>query len=638
LLFHRACPGGYGGCSPRAKTVLFALVAVLSLAGCVSMPSAGPVQSYPVTQGVDAQGEPYQQVVIGPPVAGWSPAQIVQGFLAASASFGNNWQVAREYMTPQESKLWSPSWSAIVYSNGPNVQRTAYTVPAAAKPDAIVKSTAKRAKSTKPEKIQATVTITGSVLAGLSGSSVSGYGSYAVPSGSTPQGSPGTGTAITLVKMAGGEWRIASAPTELLLTSDAFKSDYELRNLYFFDPTTRFLVPDPVYVPLQATPADLMNGLVYDLVKPPKDWLADGATRTAFPAGTTFPAGPTNIGAVTIEGVTAVVDLGGAITKASTQVMQQVSAQLVWTLSESGQSGQSVQSVELEVNGKPWLPPGNTQGNPVQRDSKFYNPAPGTSKTFYYLDASGNVTSSNGIRATPVRVAHVGTGYTQLAVSPDGKYLALIRKDGDLFSGPLDGTLTKRGGSLYSTLSWDPNDDLWATMNNQVVMLRGAEDQAQPIAASVLGSVGSSTPMAVPFTSVRVAPDGVRVAVVIDNSTLVFGAISWQAGTNPQKPMLQIVLSPFDVPARFGVTFTSLTWYGPDNVITLTEPGPAVTEYPVNGGAATSISATALMQSITASPDRPLIAGLAKGRMADNASLTGSWMPIANGVSPAYPG
>src|SRR5450756_3258523 len=77
---------------------------------------------------------------------------------------------------------------------------------------------------------------------------------------------------------------------------------------------TPFLVPDPVYVPLQATPADLMNGLVYDLVKPQKDWLSGGATRTAFPAGTTFPAGPTSIGAVTIEGVTAVVNLGGCLT------------------------------------------------------------------------------------------------------------------------------------------------------------------------------------------------------------------------------------------------------------------------------------------------------------------------------------
>jgi hypothetical protein len=622
---------------------MIALVAALALAGCVSMPSAGPVLSLPVTQGPDAQGEPYQQVVINPPGAGWKPTEIVQGFLAASASFGDNWQVAREYMTPQASKAWNPSWSAIVYSNGPNVTAPVYTPIKTAKSAA----TAKKGKAQPGKKgqprvnLQARITITGSVLANLSGSSLAGYGSYAVPSTSAPQGSPGAEPVIELVQVA-GQWRISGAPSELLLTSDSFKSNYQLRNLYFFDPTSRFLVPDPVYVPLQGPSVDLMNGLVYDLVHPPKDWLSGGATRTAFPAGTTFPGGTASIGNVTIDGVTAVVDLGGTIAKASIQVMQQISAQLVSTLSGSGQSGQAVQSVEVEVNGKPWIPPGS-QGNPVQHDSKLYNRAGATprSKTFYYLDAAGNVLSSDGIRATPVRVLRGNTTYSQLAVSPDGKYLAVIAKSGDLFTGPVGGALTKRSGSEYSTMSWDPDDDLWATMSDQLVMLRGAASQGEPIAVNVLSSAENGISEALSFTAVKVAPDGVRVALVIGGNELDFGAISWQAGLNPAKPTaprLQIVLSPFNVPPRSGTTFSSVAWYGPDDVITLTGPTPAVTEYPVNGGAATSISAIAGMRSITARAGNTLIAGLAKGQMVGNSSLTGSWVPIVNGVSPAYPG
>ena len=628
--------------SRHVLAVLSALVAALSAAGCVSMPSAGPVRSYPVTQGPEAQGQPYQQVVFGPPGAGWKPTQIVQGFLAASASFGNNWQVAREYMTPRESRAWNPSWSAIVYSNGPNVEAPVYTG-TTAKPTPTAKNQQgqQSAKKQASEKTQARVTITGSVLANLSGSNLSGYGSYAVPSSSAPQGSPGAEEVIDLVKF-NDQWRISSAPPELLLTSDSFKSDYELRNLYFFDPTSRFLVPDPVYVPLQATPAGLMNGLVYDLVHPPKDWLSDGATWTAFPTGTTFPGGTASIGDVTIDGVTAVVDLGGTIAKASIQVMQQVSAQLVWTLSGSGLSGQAVQSVEVEVNGKPWIPP-DSQGNPIQRDSKLYNPAgtTQTSKTFYYLDGAGNVMSSNGIRAKPVRVLRGNTKYSQVAVSPDGKYLAVIGKSGDLFIGPVGGALTERSGSGYSTMSWDPNDDLWATMNDQLVMLRGAGNAGQPIAVNVLSSVENASPESPPFTAVKVAPDGVRVALVISGNELVFGAISWQAGANLAKPTpqtLQIVLSPFNVPPSSNTTFSSVTWYGPDDVITLSGPTPAVTEYPVDGDAATSISAIAGMRSITASAGNALIAGLAKGQMMGNTSLTGSWVPIVNGVSPAYPG
>lgn len=609
-----------------------ALFATLCAAGCVSMPSAGPVLSFPVTQGPDAQGEPYQQVVVGPPGANWSPTQIVAGFLTASASFGDNWQVAREYMTPQASQAWNPSWSAIVYSNGPNVRAPVYTVITSAKPKAAVnKGTTRQAAAAKPaQKTRATVTITGSVLAKLSGSSLSGYGSYAVPSGSAPQGSPGAEPVIGLVKVA-GQWRISSAPPELLLTSDSFKSDYQLRNLYFFDPESRFLVPDPVYVPLQATPADLMNGLVYDLVRPPADWLSGGATRTAFPSGTV------SIGGVTLDGVTAVVNLGGTITRAGSQVMQQVSAQLLWTLSGSGQSEQAVQSVEVELNGRPWSP----QGNPVQRESSSkYLPAAGASQTFYYLDGAGNVMSRNGPHGAPVKIARVGAGYTQVAVSPDEKYLALIRRDGDLFTGPVGGALLKRGGSGYTTMSWDPNDDLWATANGAIVMLSGVASTRQPVPVSIVSSDGVGT-VTTPCTALRLAPDGVRVAIVMsgtDGSALSFGAISWQAGANPAKPTLRIALSPFYVPTGPGTTFTSLTWYGADNVITLAEPGSAVTEYPVNGGAATSISATSNMQSISASSGSALIAGLTRGRIAADASLTGSWTDIANGLSPVYPG
>ena len=64
-------------------------------------------------------------------------------------------------------------------------------------------------------------------------------------------------------------------------------------------------------MPLQAAArADLITGLVNDLITPPKDWLSGGATKTAFPAGT-------KISGVTIDGPTAIVNLGGTIAKTS---------------------------------------------------------------------------------------------------------------------------------------------------------------------------------------------------------------------------------------------------------------------------------------------------------------------------------
>ena len=101
---------------------------------------------------------------------------------------------------------------------------------------------------------------------------------------------------------------------------------------------------------------------------------------------------------------------------------------------------------------------------------------------------------------------------------------------------------------------------------------------------------------------------------------------------------MRIVFSPFNVIAT-DTTFGAVSWYGPDNVITYGEPGPTLTEYPVNGGSSTSIPPLPRIKSITASWGSALVAGQAKGGMMVDASLTGSWMIIpGKSFSPAYPG
>jgi Lipoprotein LpqB beta-propeller domain/Sporulation and spore germination len=582
------------------------LVAALSAAGCVSMPNGGPVISYPVTQGPDAQNQPYVQIVPQPPGVNWSPKEIVQGFLAASASIGAHGEVAQQYLTPQEQKHWHPDWAATVYKSGPNVTGPVY--PAG--------TTAKAAKT-------ATVGITGSRQAILKG-----YGSYSLPSSSAPDQSYDPQPSFSLVKI-GGQWRIANAPNELLLTSDSFANDYQLHNLYFFDPAYQYLVPDPIYVPVQATPGDLMNGLVSDLIKPFTDWLSSGATKTAFPSGT-------KISAVTLDGVTAVVNLTGTISKAKNDVMQLVSAQLLWTLAEAAQngaSGQQVQSIEIEVNGKQWTPP-DSPGNPVQAKSEK-NPPLGESPAFYYVDGSGYLTSLSS-SGKPAIIAKIGTGFTQVAVSPDGNYLAALRGT-TLYTGLIHGPLTKRG-SGYLAMSWDVNDDLWASIGTQIVLFRGSPSARLPLGQIVSVDVmdGAIKNLSGPFTALRVAPDGVRVAIVIGADELTFGAISGEQEASPQISLSSAALSP----VSSADTFTGLTWYGPDDVITLaTGPELAVTEYPVSGGTPTSIPADSNMKSITASYRQPLIAGLPKQQIYANASLTGSWTAISRaGSAPAYPG
>ena len=108
----------------------------------------------------------------------------------------------------------------------------------------------------------------------------------------------------------GGQWRIAKAPPDLLLTQLLVPDDYQLRNLYFFDPLTSFLVPDPVYVPLRRPrQPDGRPGVRPHLAA--RDWLSRGATKTAFPAKTTM------IGDVTLTAGPRPSTSGGAIAKAA---------------------------------------------------------------------------------------------------------------------------------------------------------------------------------------------------------------------------------------------------------------------------------------------------------------------------------
>ena len=609
--------------------LLAAVTAALAVTGCVSMPSAGPVLSYPVSQETGGQNGQNLQFSAQPPGAGWNPQQMVSGFLIAAAA--NQYQVARQYLAPAVRQHWNSSPpTTYVYQTRPNVLNPV--------PPAIVPqpgdTDGKKGGGPPPSAI---VQVTGKIQAILSTKD----GTYAVPSSAS--GPSGSSPQFTLVK-TNGEWRISVAPPVLLLTQAQFADDYDLRNLYFFDPNNRYLVPDPVYVPLQASASTLTSRLVGYLKTPPKDWLAGGATQTAFPAST-------KVYSNLADGL-ATVNVTGTMTKAQEA---QASSQLLYTLSGSGQGGSQVRSVALYVNGKPFIPAGGG-ANAVQILAQAkYGPATGVSTTaagqeIYYLDSAGDVNSDRvgvaGVAGKQTLVAKIGAGFTQIAVSQDGKYLAALRGE-ELYIGPIHGPLARQQGSGYMTLSWDPSDNLWTTTGagEQIFVFRAGaalnSRQAKPIEVTVIGpGIGSADQ----FTDLQIAPDGVRVAMILNEDELTFGAIVWAPGTGPGLGSVRIQLSPFNV-GDLTSGFDLVTWYGADNVITLGGPTSTLTEYPVNGGTPTSQTLDQNVGSITASPGQALIAGVAKGEMIEASNLTGAWATIATsagtpvkGTSPTYPG
>ncbi len=537
------------------RLLLMIIVLSLATAGCVSMPSGGPVLPFAVTQGANGQAQRNMQIVPPSPGARWSPAQIVEGFLTASASFIGQQQVAREYLTSGASRGWKPDWSATVFTNGPTVltQTQADTRPA--------------------KQDTASVTIGGSIQATLFST-----GAYAVARPLTK----GLTFRYDLVKVRGGQWRISDLHhNHLLLTPTEFSADYQLRNLYFFAPMSTNLVPDPVYVPLQAAQADLVNGLVRDLITQPPDWLASGATRTAFPKKTSL------VGSVTVDGGTASVTLGGTAIRASDAVKGQIFSQLKWTLDGAGQGEQQVQSIALYFGSKAFVPP-SAQGNAEVKYAPANSPHGGV---FYYLGAGGLLMRVTSPADRPVTVARIGTGYTGLAVSPDGRYVAALR-GGNVYTGKVGASkLTFRQvGTGFSSLSWDRTDYLWAAGSTGLVVV-----------SAVVKTLGASAPVGIQpqqggppcgsdlgdVTEVRVAPDGVRIALVFggQQQALAFGAIviPGQNAAAQNRPLVGVQLSPFGVCGSLGDTFRALSWYGADDVIALSESGDTLTEYPVNG-------------------------------------------------------
>ena len=103
-----------GRCTMRrrlaAAAASVALLALL-LAGCATIPSSGPVQ-----QGdpVPADSSPDLDIVVEGPTADATQEQILEGFLNAAQSPRNNYQVAREYLTPTFADEWQADAAATI--------------------------------------------------------------------------------------------------------------------------------------------------------------------------------------------------------------------------------------------------------------------------------------------------------------------------------------------------------------------------------------------------------------------------------------------------------------------------------------------------------------------------------------------
>jgi hypothetical protein len=624
-----------------------------SVAGCMGMPNSGPASEFSASpQSTAPDGD-----FIGPfpsgPLPGGSPSQIVQGFLVASASYPTYAAIAREYLLSSVSKAWSPG-SVTVFSKL-DVAGQALAQPVG-----------------RHGTQQAWVDVTGAVQAtfNVSGEYVSAQS----------QGQPFGAYRFNLVKV-NGQWRISNPPRYRMLSGADFSLYYKAQDLYFFDLLDQVLVPDSVFVPLGASASQLVSNLVNALTQDPKTPWLQNATETEVPQGT-------DVLNVSVDGATATVNLGGTAAHASTEVLQQVSAQLVWTLTGSPASPSAIQSVVLEIDGKAWTPPPSScraglGPSPFQTQATYqcYNPYPSAPASFYYIDGN-RLWSRCGSESQALRgsigavvpvvgrsgvlssqrcgdggyVAEVSTAPppaqprslpvpSMAAVSPDGKYLAIVSPERNaVYTGALSGhaasfpATARLTGPGITALSWDRDDDLWVAQNGGIVMVP-AVGAAVPVSFDGNGAV----------SDVSVAPDGVRIGLIVQNGLsreLELAAIN--RGAQPDAGQLRAppVRISISSGAPLGPSIAhpvALTWYDADNLIVIdaASTGNTLWEVPVDGQQAQGPQPTPPGAiSITANgAANALVAGLSSGRLAVSASLEGPWQQLGDpGLAPAYPG
>jgi hypothetical protein len=603
---------------PRALAAA-GLAALLALSACATIPDSGPVQPGALA----SAGQQYflEPVTVGPG-PNWSPAQVVSGFLQTTASFAGGYAAARQYLASGARGGWKPpGWGAMVTG-----QLNVKQIP----PNPQLQSGVTGAATV--------VAVTGPQVA-----EVTSEGHY-------ESSQPGTRyTWDAVLQRIQGQWRITNPPPVPPLYASSFQRVYLSRNLYYVAPSSIFpvnqaLVPDPIFVPLQATSVDVADTLVNSLLSDPQGWLA-GAAVTAVPAEASL------LGGVAINAGTATVDLG-VLSPPPASVLRQILAQLVWTLASSsfGQPALA-QSVELEINGHPRMTASWSGGQPQLDGQPLVNvPELAAGQPMYSL-ASHNViqklaipssTLPSGVVSVVARIpVQTGAGDPQLssiAVSPGGRYVAGIAQSGHaIYYGSLEpgaklSEYTQSGP--FVSLSWDSNGNLWAVGTGAVALIHPGSPTYS------LGNLPSGT-----ILQMQVAPDGVRAALIVKrpqgNQLDLYGL----EYTGPPNTITGVTLGNRGDAVTIGSDVqnpTQLAWYDSNDLVVLSQPSATadLREVPVNGGASTNLVAPGLgAQSLSsAGPNNPLAAALPRGGLALTSTLNGTWIPFKDtGQSPTYP-
>jgi hypothetical protein len=496
----------------KARRAAAAIAACALLAGCVQMPTEGPVEVPEVSTGAD--DVPGISFDPRPPRAGEPPADIVAGFLEAMKATPISTTVARQFLSGEAAEDWVPEQQIITYAE--------------------------------------LDTPSGDTSVRIPMTDVNLYDAR----GSWQRTEATRSLRLGLVE-EDGEWRIDEVPDALIVPDSWFDDWYQRVSLYFFDPTSEVLVPEPAFAPRGD---QLASSLVRGLLTQPSDASQD-VSRTYFPAGTSQGL------SVPISSGIAGVALSGDPDAIDDETAKRMLAQLAWTLRQEPR----INAVQLSVGGRTFSVTGGT--TPVGLDvGAGYDPSDLATPDLFAL-ADGLVVSGT-IGAFGSTLGPLGQddyGLRSIGVNVPGSRVAAISDDGtSMLVAPLEapvGTVSRviTGAVDLAAPSWDYRDRIWVLDRNggRARVILAVEDATA--VADVPGLSGRTV------TKLLVSRDGTRLVAVVrgrkaDRVVSTRIRHDTEGGTIGFTPLQVLPL-----PAEGSPRIRDITWRSPTTISVLSD-------------------------------------------------------------------
>lgn len=464
----------------RFVTVVLAATALLG-ASCSSVPSSGPatvVGNAPTARPAQAEE--------GPPIrrsgtrrsADDTPVEVVTGFLDAEADTTlEGTALAQDYL--ESKSVWVPDAETLVYSS-----KDVDEVPSFGERSGFIR-------------------VTYSLLARISTDPKTGVGEYRPEVRKLEQ--------LIEVRRPDSEWLIATLPHGRRIDQDDLGQVFRrVVPYYFADRDYENLVPDPVF--LLRHSSNQIQRLVSRLVDGPTPVLKDFLPRQLFPPGAAL--------LTASEPKDKIVELtfSDELELARFSDRPKIIAQIVWTLTGLDST---IDAVTIKVDGKPFNfdldKPDKTGIAHRQAAWAEYDPDAAYASRIAYFNQDGTVGSyspSSVIRAGRA----LGAGAGQPAVDREDAFVAVTAPAGkqqELRVGPLDAgaLLPQIAAATLTKPSWGTDvDGVWVV----------AQQKKQPPQLfTVPAGFGNndeidSTELGTRVDAFEVAPDGLRVAAIIE--------------------------------------------------------------------------------------------------------------------------